>query len=166
MSSGNIRFECAFSEKAIKSNTRAIIYPMIFYCVFVVLMGSWLLLAILIIFTTLIYSINVWSYNKLVNESYIEISEDGILYCKYNGHKAISYPISEIQSIKEGTLNDNKYAVFPVVLNLYGDELYPPTGVLITFNRAWIKSVFPVYVNPLDIEGFISSIRQRIKPVE
>lgn len=137
---------------------------MIFFCVFAVLLGSWLLLAIFVIFAILIYSINVWIYNKLVNESYIEISEDGILYCKYHGHKAISYPISEIQSIKEGTLKDNKYAVFPVVLNLYGDELYPETGVLITFNRSWIKSVFPVYFNPADIPGFISAIKQLMKP--
>lgn len=159
-----MKFECAFSEKAIKSNSIAIIYPMIFLGVFAVLMGSWLLLSISVIFAILIYSINVWIYNKLVNESYIEITDDGILCCNYKGHKSVSYPVNEIQSIKEGTLKDNKYATFPGVLNIRGDELYPETGVLITFNRSWIKSVFPVYFNPADIPGFISAIKQLMKP--
>ncbi|MDE6551625.1 MAG: hypothetical protein K2K98_01485 [Muribaculaceae bacterium] len=104
------------------------------------------------------------SLRKLANGSYLEIISDGILKCVFNGRKEVRYPINEIRSIEESSLKDaeRKYATFPMVLNTKGEELYPPEGVLITFNRAWIKSVFPVYFNPADIQGFMSTIRERM----
>ena len=104
---------------------------------------------------------------RLANGSYFEITSDGILRCKFKGRKEIIYPINEIKAIEPATIKDveKKYATFPIVLDRW-NELFPPEGVLITFNRAWIKSVRPVFFNPADIEGFISAIRKRIKPAE
>ena len=103
---------------------------------------------------------------RLATESYLEITSDGILKCVFKGRKEISYPIDEIRSIEESSFKDarKKHATVPIVINNIGDDLYSPEGVLITFNRALIKSVLPVYFNPADIEGFISAIRKRIKP--
>ena len=105
---------------------------------------------------------------RLATGSYFEITSDGILRCKFKGRKELIYPINEIKAIEAASIKDveKKYATFPIVLNTKGEELYPPEGVLITFNRAWIKSVFPVYFNPADREGFIYAIRQRIESAE
>ena len=130
-------------------NTRLSLWLIFFYLIIIILMSG----------------IGMISVRKLAKGSYIEITSDNLLKCKYKGRKEVSYPIKEIQSVEESSLTDaeKKYATFPVVLNTKGEELYPPTGVLITFNRSWIKSVFPVYFNPEDIQGFISAIRQRIE---
>ena len=102
---------------------------------------------------------------NLVKDSYLEITSDDTLRCCYRGRRKIEYPIKEIKFIEEATLKqaEKKHATFPIVLNTKGEELYPSEGVLITFNRAWIKSVFPVYFNPRDIEGFILAIKQRME---
>lgn len=176
MENENLRFECAFSKKAMKSNAVTLI---VYTIVMTMILGyiSWnasntrlsiWLIFFYIVFIILISVIGMISERKLAKGSYMELTSDGMLRCKFKGSKEVSYPIKEIRSIEESSLKDaeKKYATFPTVLNIRGEELYPPTGVLITFNRAWIKSVFPVYFNPEDISGFISAIRKRIKPAE
>lgn len=172
----NMRFECAFSKKAIKSNAVTLI---VYTIVMTVILGyiSWnannTRLSIwfsffYIVFIILISVIGMISVRKLAKGSYIELTSDGMLKCKFKGSKEVSYPINEIRSIEESSLKDaeKKYATFPAVLNIRGEELYPPEGVLITFNRAWIKSIFPVYFNPKDIPGFISAIKQRMRLID
>lgn len=100
--------------------------------------------------------------NRLTRESHLEITDDGLLKCKYKGRATVSFPIKEIASIESASIDQasERYATFPVLLNNRGWELYPSEGVLITFNRRWIKSVFPVYFNPADIQGFISAVKR------
>lgn len=169
----NLRFECAFSKKAMKSNALSMI---VFTIVLIVVLwyislnarntrlSIWLIFFYIVI-TILMSVIGMISVRKLAKGSYIEITSDNLLKCKYKGRKEVSYPINEIRSVEESSLYEaeKKYATFPIVLNTKGAELYPQEGVLITFNRSWIKSVFPVYFNPTDIQGFISAIRQRIE---
>ncbi len=176
MEKENLRFECAFSKKTMKNNALTII---VFTIIMVAVLSyiSWnavnirlsLWFTCIYVFVILVTSIiGMLSVRRLAKGSYLEISSDGQLKCKFKGKKEVSYPINEIKTIEPATITDveKKYATFPIVLNIRGDELYPSEGVLITFNRAWIKSVFPVYFNPVDIEGFISAIRKRIKPAE
>lgn len=168
----NLRFDCAFSKNAMKNYSLTI---MIFTMVIMAVLGYaswnavnfrlslWLSFSYIVIIV-LMSVIGMISLRKLANGSYLEIISDGILKCVFNGRKEVRYPINEIRSIEESSLKDaeRKYATFPMVLNTKGEELYPPEGVLITFNRAWIKSVFPVYFNPADIQGFMSTIRERM----
>ena len=104
---------------------------------------------------------------NLVKDSYLEITSDDTLRCCYRGRRNVEYPIKEIKFIEEATLKQavKKHATFPIVLNTKGEELYPSEGVLITFNRAWKKSIFPVYFNPADIPGFIDTLKQRISSI-
>ena len=165
----NQKFELAFSEKAIRTNTLTIgIFSVIVVLAFgyacVKSKAGWVLYALVLIpMLASIYS--VYCLRRLVKGSYFEITSDGRLVCIYNGRVKIEYPIKEIINIEEATLKqaERKYARFPVVLNTRGEELYPSNGVLITFNRSWIKSVFPVYFNPADVQGFMSAIRQRME---
>ncbi|MDE7347627.1 MAG: hypothetical protein K2N48_12925 [Muribaculaceae bacterium] len=171
----NLRFECAFSKKAMKNNALTII---VFTIIIMAILSyvSWnsvnfklsLWFTCIYIFVILITSIiGMFSVRRLAKGSYLEISSDGQLKCKFKGKKEVSYPINEIKTIEPATIKDveKKYATFPIVLNIRGDELYPTEGVLITFNRSWIKSVFPVYFNPKDIEGFIYAIKSRMIPL-
>ena len=168
----NLRFECAFSEKAMKNNAITMI---VFIIIMIAVLSyiSWnavnFRLSLLLIFSYILLSslmsiIGMISLRRLAIGSYLEITSDGILKCVFNGRKEVRYPINEIRSIEGSSLKDaeRKYATFPMVLNTKGEELYPAEGVLITFNRAWIKSVFPVYFNPADTQGFISAIRERM----
>ena len=172
----DLRFECAFSKKAMKNNILAVVvYIIIMMAVLsyiswnaVNLRLSLWLTCIYIFVISIMAIIGILSLRRLAKGSYLEISSDGQLKCKFKGRKEVSYPINEIKTIEPATIKDveKKYAIFPIVVNTRGDELYPPEGVLITFNRAWIKSIFPVYFNPADREGFITAINERIKPAE
>ena len=175
MENESLRFECAFSEKAIRNNRLWImlytIFVMLILCPVIWSSGTtplniWFSLA-LIVFTVLMDAYSIIYVKRLSSGSYLEITSDGILKCIYKGRKEVNYPINEIISIEESSFKDarKKRATVPIQVDRYGD-LYPSEGVLISFNRAWIKSIFPVYFNPADIEGFISAIRNRIKTTE
>ena len=170
----NLRFECAFSEKAMKNNAISMI---VFIIIMIAVLSyvSWnainirlslWLASFYILVSSIMSIIGILSVRRLATGSYIEITSDGQLKCKFKGKREVGYPISEIKTIEPASIKDveKKYATFPIVLNSRGAELYPPEGALITFNRSWIKSVFPVYFNPTDIEGFISAIRKRMNP--
>ncbi|MDE5842682.1 MAG: hypothetical protein K2H35_02965 [Muribaculaceae bacterium] len=165
----NQKFELNFSEKAVRSNERTVILLVILPILMSSYVGikygaGWIIFAMnLIVLLTAIFGI--YYVRRLVRESYFTISSDNRLICVYKGRAKIEYPVKEISKIEEVTLEqvEQKHAKFPVVLNSKGEELYPSKGVLITFNRAWIKSVFPVYFNPRDIEGFILAIKQRME---
>lgn len=162
-----LKFECSFSKKAIKDNVVTmsifIIPAIVIGCYFCMASGVWYGLIILLIPIAVI-AFGMVYLRSLAEESYLEITPDHILKCKYKGHCVVSYPIKEIKTIKEATIKqaEEEFARFPVVLNTKGKEYYSERGVLITFSRSWLKSVFPVYFNPEDVEGFIAVIRQRM----
>ena len=173
MDNENLRFECAFSEKAIRNNKSFIIIftilLIIILCFVIKTSGKtplniWFSLA-LILFVVVSDAFSLFYVKRLSSGSYLEITSDGILKCVFKGRKEVSYPINEMRSIEESSLKEaiKRYARLPIALDRW-NELYPPEGVLITFDRAWIKSIFPVFFNPEDISGFISAIRQRIDP--
>lgn len=167
----NRKFELSFSEKAIKNNTITIVVFTVMIALLFCYAGinsaaGWFCLMLTII------SLSIAAYGIiytriLVKDSYLEITSDDTLRCCYRGRRTIEYPIKEIKFIEEATLKQaiKKHATFPIVLNTRGEELYPSEGVLITFNRAWKKSIFPVYFNPADITGFIDTLRQRITSI-
>ena len=164
----NQKFELDFSEKAVRSNEWTIILlvilPILLTCCVGIKDGAgWIIFAInLIVLLTAIFGI--YFERRLVRECYFTITENRLI-CVYKGRTKIEYPIKEISKIEEVTLEQvkQKHAKYPLALNNKGYELFPPKGVLITFNRAWIKSIFPVYFNPRDIEGFILAIKQRME---
>lgn len=161
-------YRCSFSRKSIRENKRVcvvlIISAIIFSgCSIVYLEDAWI--GILISLFLIIMSVYSMTYVcRLTKQSYLEITSDGILNCVYKGRGNVRFPIKEIISIEEATIEqaNKKHAVSPLNLNQWKWGLYPPKGVLITFSRTWLKSVFPVYFNPADISGFISAIKQRI----
>ncbi len=161
----NLRFECAFSQSGVRNNTIVVVVMSLLVIIpFIYLgikLGGWIGIIPVLLFVGLsVYSL-VYTY-RLTHESYLEITQDGLLKCKYTGRAAVSFPIKEITSIESASLEqaNERYAKFPVLLNSRGWELYPSEGVLITFNRKWSKSVFPVYLNPADIQGFISAAKR------
>ena len=165
----NQKFEVGFSMKAVRNNTiTVVIFSVVValvYCyagiksgvIWIAVLPALLLLAIA--------SYSIYFVRRLVNSSYIEITGDNKLKCIYGGRASREYPINEITNIEEATLKqaEKRHATFPVALNSRGMELYPENGVLITFNRSWIKSVFPVYFNPVDIQEFTTTINQRME---
>lgn len=172
----DLKFECAFSEKAMKNNSQfltiyvasiSIILCYVLWSSGITTLNLWFTFSF-IAFMILIAVFSMTYVRRLAKGSYLEITSDGQLKCKFVGRKEECYPINEIKSIEPATIEEaqKKHATRPIGLNSKGDDYYPPTGVLITFNRAWIKSVFPVYFNPADIEGFISAIKKRIKTTD
>ena len=165
----NRKFELSFSEKAIKNNT----ITMVVFTVMIALLSLYVGIksatgwfGLMLTITCLsIAACGIFYTRNLVRYSYLEITSDDTLRCCYRGRRKIEYPIKEIKFIEEATLKQaaERHATFPIVLNTKGEELYPSEGVLITFNRAWKKSIFPVYFNPSDIPGFIETLKQRIK---
>lgn len=164
----NLRFRCAFSRKGIKNNKKTCVVLIILAIVFsgysiVYLEDAWI--GILISLFLIIMSVYSMTYVcRLTKQSYLEITTEGILNCVYKGRGIVRYPIKEIISIEEATIEqaNKKHAVSPLNLNQWKWGLYPPEGVLITFSRAYIKSIFPIYLNPADISGFISALNQRL----
>ncbi len=161
----NLRFECAFSRSAVRNNTIAMgaisLLIIILMADLGFKLGGWIgILIVVPIIGILVYGLVYM--NRLPHESYLEITEDGQLKCKYKGRAAVSFPINEITSIEPASFQQatERYATLPVLLNSKGWELYPSEGVLITFSRKWRKSVFPVYFNPADIQGFISAVKR------
>ncbi len=161
----NLKFECAFSQSAVRNNTIVVVVMSLLVIIpfgyLGIKLGGWIGIMLVLLFVGLsIYSL-VYT-NLLTHESYLEITEEGLLICKYKGCATVSFPIKEITSIESASLEqaNERYAKVPVLLNSRGWELYPSEGVLITFNRKWIKSVFPVYFNPADIQGFISAVKR------
>lgn len=163
----NQKFELRFSKKAVRNNTitvilyTVIIVPLIY--VGAKSVGGWVNVTLmLILMLTALYS--VCYVRRLVRGSYFEITSDSRLICIYKGRTKIEYPINEIINIEEATLKQakRKHAAFPVI-DSRGIELYPSRGVLISFNRRWIKSIFPVYFNPADVQGFMSAIKRRME---
>ena len=165
----NQKFELSFSEKAVRINEITVILfviPIILMFSYVSIKhgAGWIIFPLnLMLILTAIFGI--YYVRRLVRESYFTITSDNRLICIYKGTTKIEYPIKEIIKIEEVTLKqaELKHARFPVILDSRGEELYPSNGVLITFNRAWIKSVIPIYFNPRDIEEFIHAIRQRME---
>lgn len=164
----SLKFDCSFSKKSLKNNILTMwifIAPTIVICCYLcIVSGVWFGLIILLIPIAVI-GFGMVYLRRMAEESYLEITPDNILKCKYKGHRVVSFPIKEIKTIKEATLKqaEEEYSRFPVILNTKGEEIFSEKGVLITFSRSWIKSVFPIYFNPEDIEGFIAAIRQRMK---
>ena len=164
----NQKFELSFSEKAVRINEITVILfviPIILMFSYVSIKhgAGWIIFPLnLMLILTAIFGI--YYVRRLVRESYFTITENRLI-CVYKGRTKIEYPIKEISKIEEVTLEQvkQKHAKYPLALNNKGYELFPPKGVLITFNRAWIKSIFPVYFNPRDIEGFILAIKQRME---
>lgn len=160
----NIRFECAFSQSAIRNNTIVLVVISIPFILFLAYFGSklggWIGIFIVALVMGLL-GYGLAYMNRLNHESYLEITRDGLIKCVYMGRPTVSFPIKEITSIESASIEqaNERYATLPVLLNSRGWELYPSEGVLITFNRRWIKSVFPVYFNPADIQGFISAVK-------
>lgn len=166
--SGNHKFNCSFSKKAIKDNIvtmSVFIVPAIIISGYLCIVSRVWIGLIFLFFPIAVIAIGMVYLRRLAEDSYLEITPDNILKCKYKGHRVVSYPIKEIKTIKEATIKqaEEEFARFPVVLNTKGEEYYSEKGVLITFNRSWSKSVFPVYFNPKDVEGFIAVIRQRME---
>lgn len=149
----NLKFDCSFSKKALKNNIITMwifIAPVIVICCYLyIVSGVWFGLIILPIPIAAIAFGMVYLI-RLAEESYLEITLDNILKCKYRGHHVVSFPIKEIKTIKEVTLKqaEEEFSRFPIILNTKGENYYSEKGVLITFNRSWIKSVFPVYFQP------------------
>lgn len=160
----NLRFKCAFSEAAVNHNSTVVTVGFVVLAIFVAFVGiqsgGWVpgivLASLVVIF--MLYSRRYMG--RLTRESYLEITPDGELRCVYTGRATVTYPIREITSVAPSSLEEarKKYAGVPVVFNSRGEELYPPEGVLITFSRKWIKSIFPVYFNPADVQSFIAAI--------
>lgn len=163
----DVRFKCAFSSKGLRYNlistvviTILLIAAVGYVCF--ILKSSWVFISSLLLLLILLW-ISMNYINALTKDSYLEITSDGLLKCFYKGRAPVSYLIKEIATIEEASLEQaiKRYATFSVVLNTRGWELYPSEGVLISFNRSWYKSVFPVYFAPEDIKGFITVLRQR-----
>lgn len=162
-----LRFKCAFSEDAIRHNTvmtlTAIVPTIAILSYLFIIYEKWIGFAfVLVIIAIIVY--NQLYVIRLAKGSYLEITPDGTLKCRYYGRAEASYPINEIKSIEETSLKDayRKHAIIPAAFHSKGRDIYPDTGVLITFNRSWIKSVSPVFFNPGDIAGFIAAIKTRI----
>lgn len=163
--SDNLRFRCAFSQRGIrKYNIKygAVSLAMILLCGWIaVIIGAWqCMIPPLILIIASVYNLNY--VEKLVTESYLEITPDGTLMCVYKWRGTAKYPIKEILSIEPISAGDRQCCTAPKRLTGQHDpELYPDEGVLIYFNRKWIKSIYPVFFNPEDIQGFICAINQK-----
>ncbi len=161
----DLRFECAFSEKALRYNPVMAFVPVLYVgAIVLITLPKWWVGVLMVGICLALWVWMVVYMRRLARDSYLEITADGMLVCSYRGRSPVTYPIKEITDIKEASFKEarKEYAAVPVALNTRGDELWPPEGVLIRFRRSWLKSIFPVSFNPKDIPGFIAAIRNRM----
>lgn len=164
--SDNLRFRCAFSQRGIRNYSIkywAVSLVTILLCgCILVITGAWqCIFGFLIVIIPSIYSLNY--VEKLETESYLEITSDGILKCVYKWRGTAEYPVKEILSIEAYSAGEKKVGCVPPksISGRNDPNLYPDKGVLVYFNRKWIKSIYPVFFNPEDIQGFICAINQK-----
>lgn len=107
-------------------------------------------------------SVLLWLFMQSVIKSHYVVSSDGYLEASYYGRKTVRFPIAEIEWVK--MIDDDnsrsalpRYFTYPVSFGRGGD-IAPDTGLLVSFNRQWYKSVFPVLFHPIDSEGLMQAL--------
>lgn len=104
----------------------------------------------------------LWLFRQSVIKSRYVVTTDGYLEARYYGRKTVRYPIAEIEWVR--IIDDDnrhsalpRYFTYPVSFGRGGD-IVPETGVLVSFNRQWYKSVCPVLFHPIDSEGLMQAL--------
>lgn len=105
----------------------------------------------------------VWLFMQSVSKSRYVVTSDGYLEARYYGRRTVRYPIAEIEWVR--MIDDDnrhsslpRYFTYPISFGRGGDDIVPDTGVLVSFNRQWYKSVCPVLFHPIDSEGLMHAL--------
>ena len=102
--------------------------------------------------------------------SFIELTDNNEIVARRWMCRHKSYPVDRIESIHVVDFDKNKTDklmrdyVLPMPMGKV--SLYPSKGVIVFFDRKWIKSVRPVFFNAADSEQFAMVLAKKSgKPV-
>lgn len=109
--------------------------------------------------------------HNIRNKSFICLTADGKMTIKVWPGCTKSYPVDRIEEVRVVDFSSADAGIkmkdcLPPVSFDRGDGLLPKQGVLVFFERKYIKSVRPVFLNPADPELFASALaeaRDRLK---
>lgn len=94
-------------------------------------------------------------------KSYIELIDNKIVFKRWMCRK-VSYPINKIERIQvvdfDTDVVDKLTQDYRLPLSMGMVDVYPRKGVIVFFERKWIKSVQPILFNPIDSELFAYSL--------
>lgn len=75
-----------------------------------------------------------------------------------------TFPIDKVESIHivdTKNLTDKRMKDYRLPISMGRVNLYPTEGVLVFFDRKWIKSVQPILFNPADLNQFAKALSDK-----
>ncbi|MDE6094765.1 MAG: hypothetical protein K2G52_01085 [Muribaculaceae bacterium] len=121
------------------------IYPFLFFGLLFMLIPLWF----------------EFSVHMVRTKSYIELIDNKIVFKGWMCRKA-SFPIDKIESVRvvdfDTDVVDKLTRDYRLPVAMGRVNLYPQKGVIIFFERKWIKSVQPILFNPIDPEQFAHAL--------
>lgn len=97
-------------------------------------------------------------------KGYIQLIDNNIVYKAWMSRK-VSYPIDKIKSVKvvdfDADVVDKLTQDYQLPVSMGKVNLYPRKGVIVFFDRKWIKSVRPILFNPIDPEQFAHTLIEK-----
>lgn len=162
-------FPCNFSDA--KLSSRLFIWTLSIVYAVAILSASHNITILLILGISVLLLPVIWEIMLyyIRTQSYILLTPDNEIALKVWSRRINSYPIDHIERICvvdfDSDITDKlmKDYAFPVSLGRGGDDLIPDKGVLIFFQRRYIKSVRPVFFNPSDPELLADALKNRLK---
>lgn len=162
-------FPCNFSDA--KLSSRLFIWTLSIVYAVAILSASHNIAILLILGISVLLLPVIWEIMLyyIRTKSYILLTPDNEIALKVWSRRIKSYPIDHIERICvvdfDSDITDKlmKDYAFPVSFGRGGDDLIPDKGVLIFFQRRYIKSVRPVFFNPSDPELLADALKNRLK---
>lgn len=118
------------------------------------------------IFTLLYMLIPLWfefGIYMVRTRSSLELTDGEIIVRRWlRRHQ--SFPIDKVESIHivdTKNLTDKRIKDYRLPISMGRVNLYPTEGVLVFFDRKWIKSVQPILFNPADLNQFAKALSDK-----
>lgn len=129
------------------------IYPMLVFALICMLIPLW--------FEFMVHMIRT--------RSAIELTDNEIVVRRW-GCRHVSFPIDKIESISVVDFDtdsvDKLTQDYLLPMSMGRVNLYPQKGVIVFFDRKWIKSVRPIFFNAADPDEFAMALSEKSgKPV-
>lgn len=123
------------------------IYPFLFFGLLYMLIPLW--------FEIMVHMIRT--------KSYIALIDNEIVVKRWMCRK-VSFPIDKIESVRvvdfDTDVVDKQTKDYRLPMAMGRVNLYPQKGVIVFFDRKWIKSVQPIFFNPADPERFAQDLAE------
>lgn len=114
----------------------------------------------------LLMLIPIWfefAVHMIRTRSFITLTDKEIVVKRWMSHR-VSYPIDKIECVRVVDFDtdhvDKLTQYYRLPMPMGRVNLYPQKGVIVFFDRKWIKSVHPVFFNPANTRLFAQTLAE------